>query len=348
MSEIGRLRLVAQRIAGPGEPTVLDVARRLGAAQAQDLPGVIASLALRTDGRSRQAVTAAFDAGEIVRTWPMRGTLHVVPAEDARWMVALGSPRPMAAAAKRRSQLGLDDADLRTAQDVALATVPATREELFAAWEAAGLAPAKGRGYHLLVDLAHRGVLCFGPTRAGDPVIVAVEDWIPTPGTPDPDEAMAHWALSYFRGHGPATVADFARWTGVPMAAVRAAVAAARPSLATMTVEGTEYLLDPETPDRLAALGEQADEPGHAGAVHLLPGFDEFVLGYADRSAVLDPAHAEKIVPGSNGMFRPTVVDAGRVVGTWRVERARFAVEPFEAEPDPARVATARERYPER
>lgn len=337
-SRVGLLRLVAQRVAGPPEPTVLDAVRRLGAVQAQDLPGAITSIALRTAGRSRDDVVAAFDAGEIVRGWPQRGTLHVAAADELRWRTALGSPRPMAAAATRRSQLRLDDADLATARDVALATVPATRDELLAAWEAAGLSPAKGRGYHLLVHLAHTAVLCFGPYRDGEPLIVAVDDWIPA--VDGPPDALARWARSYVRGHGPATVQDLARWGGLPVSDARAGLAAAGDGVATLAVDGVEYLADPETPDRLAAARAEAE------ALHLLPGFDEFVLGYRDRAAVLDPAHADRLIPGNNGVFRATVVVGGRVVGLWRAPTGALSVEAF-ADPIPDdRAADAHARLP--
>ena len=195
----------------------------------------------------------------------------------------------------------------------------------------------KGRGYHLLVHLAHSRVVCFGPTREGEPLVVALDDWIPAPRTPEREEALAGWARSYFLGHGPATVGDFLRWTGIPAAEARAGIAAVRPELAALDVGGVEYLMDPETPDRLAAHRAEAE------ALHLLPGFDEFVLGYADRSAVLDPTHAARIVPGANGVFRPTVVLGGRVVGTWSAPRGRFAVEPFDDVP--LEALRARERF---
>ena len=166
-SEIGLLRLVAQRVVGPQADDVADVVRHLGAVQAQELPGALRSVALRTASRSRAAVVAACDAGEVVRSWPMRGTLHLVPAEDLGWMLPLGTPRARAQAARRRVELGLTDADIDRARELALPAVPATRAELFAVWEAAGLEPAKGRGYHLLAELAQTGVLCFGPMRDG-------------------------------------------------------------------------------------------------------------------------------------------------------------------------------------
>lgn len=335
-SEVGLLRLVAQRLAGPGLGTPAAAVRHLTALQAQDQPGALTSIALRTAGRSRDAVLAAFDAGEIVRSWPMRGTLHVVPAEDLGWMVALGSPRPRAAAALRRAELGLTDADIARAEEVARAAVPVPRAGLTAAWEEAGLDPARGRGYHLLVELAHRGVLCFGPTVDGEPAVVAVDEWITTPRRLERDEALGEWARRFFLSHGPASVADLARWTGIPAADVRTATALARPHLTTTDVDGVEHLLDPAVPDRLA------EHRRAARAVHLLPGFDEFVLGYGRRDDVLDPAFADRIVPGGNGVFRPTVVVGGRVVATWRLVRKRLEVEAFR--PLAARTATAVER----
>ncbi len=110
-----------------------------------------------------------------------------------------------------------------------------------------------------------------------------------------------------------------------------------RDRLDAVTVDGTEYLMDPATPERLSAARDEAD------GVLLLPGFDEFVLGYGDRTAVLPAEHSEKIVPGGNGMFRPTVVHRGQVVGTWRWT-GRGAKRTVEAEPFttfPPRVAAA-------
>ncbi|MDD7968894.1 winged helix DNA-binding domain-containing protein [Actinomycetospora lemnae] len=335
VSEVGLLRLVALGLVAPTTDDVAAVVRHLGAVQAQDLPGALTSLALRTASRSREAVTAACDAGAVVRSWPMRGTLHLVPAEDLGWMLPLGTPRPRAQAVRRRGELGLVDADVDRARELALATVPATRAELFAAWEAAGLDPVKGRGYHLLAELASTGVLCFGPlrdqgdaaerssARDGEPVIVDVARWIPSPRVLERDEALGEWARRYFRSHGPATRTDFARWTGIPMADVDTGIGLARPDLASMDVDGTEHLLDPAVPDRLAAHRRAAL------GVHLLPGFDEFVLGYAERGHVLAPDELDRIVPGGNGVFRPTIVHRGRIVGTWTAPRGRLEVTPF-------------------
>ncbi|MGH3930920.1 MAG: DNA glycosylase AlkZ-like family protein, partial [Pseudonocardiaceae bacterium] len=106
--DIALLRLAAQRIAGPGFATATDAVRWLTAAQAQDYPGAVTSIALRTESRTRQSVEVALNAGEVVRSWPMRGTLHFVLAEDLPWMLGLTTGRLLAGAASRRAALGLD------------------------------------------------------------------------------------------------------------------------------------------------------------------------------------------------------------------------------------------------
>lgn len=314
--EVALLRLVAQRLVGPRFDSPADVVTWLGAMQAQDYAGALTSVALRTADRSRASVEAALDAGLVVRSWPMRGTLHLAPAADLGWMLDLVAPRLLAQTARRRAELGLDDAALERAQEVVVGHLGregrATRAEVMAAWEEAGLAPTGGRGYHLLFHLALRGLVCFGPVRGGEQELVLREGWGPPPARPDRDEALAEWAARFFRSHGPATAKDLARWTGLTVTEARRGATLARDRLAALAVDGVEHLLDPATPDLLAAHRDEAR------GVLLLPGFDELILGYADRSCTLDRAHETLVVPGRNGVFAPTIVVDGRVVGTWR------------------------------
>jgi len=155
-------------------------------------------------------------------------------------------------------------------------------------------------------------VLCLGPLRGTEQLFVLLAEWVREPRMLDRDEALAELALRYFRGHGPATVADLSRWSGLAAADVRAGVESVRDQLASLVVDRTTYLLDPATPALLNAHRAAARD------VLLLPGFDEIILGYRDRSMTLAPEHADRIVPGGNGVFRPTVLVDGQVVGTWR------------------------------
>lgn len=315
-AEIGLLRLAAQRLVGPPEADATEVVRRLGGVQAQDHRGALTSVALRSAARTRGDVEAALDAGRVVKSWPLRGTLHLVVAEDLSWMLALLADRALRASAARRAALELDEAQLERGRELALAALAGgsalPRDELFGVWEAAGLSTAGQRGIHILGFLALTGTLVFGPARGGQPRLVLVSEWIREPRRLERDQALGELAERYFRGHGPATLGDLARWTGLTTTDARSALALARPKLATLEFEGIEHLMDPRTPERLAAARDEAR------GVLLLPGFDEFLLGYGDRGAVLEDEFAERIAPGRNGMFRPAVISDGRVVGTWR------------------------------
>jgi hypothetical protein len=316
LRDVSLLRLAAQRLVGEQDPTVAATVRTMTAMQGQDLPGVLCSAALRTAGGSLAAVRAAMDAGEVVRSWPMRGTLHLVAAEDLGWMIALGSPRVATSAARRQGELGLDAGTLAKATELAVGALEGgraiRRKDLFAVWQTAGISTEGQRGAHLLGHLAVSRVVCLGPTSGSEQALVLLDEWVPRPRQLAGDEAVAEWALRYFRSHGPATVADFAWWTGLKVSDSRAAHAAVAGQLERLDVGGETYWLDPATPARLETCRAEAR------AVHLLPGFDEVLLGYRDRSAVLDKDHADRLVPGGNGMFKASVVAGGRVVGTWR------------------------------
>lgn len=332
-SDIALLRLVAQRLAGPGHPTAAAAVRWLTAAQAQDHGGAVTSVALRTAGGTRAAVEAAFDAGEVVKSWPLRGTLHLVAAEDLPWILTLGTPRVLAKTAARRAELAIDEKTIGYAEELTREAVrggrAVRRDELVAVWDKAGVTSAGQRGYHILRHLAMTGVVCFGPVSGGEQLVVLVDEWIPRPRRPEREEALGELALRYFRGHGPATVKDYTRWAGLTAAEVKAGLAVARPELAAIQAGGVEHLMDPATPDLLAAHRKAARE------VRLLTGFDEYMLGYADRSAALPTEYADRIVPGGNGVFQPTVVSAGKVVGTWRAAgkagRREVVATPFAA-----------------
>ncbi|WP_432546043.1 winged helix DNA-binding domain-containing protein [Kineococcus sp. SYSU DK004] len=310
--EVGLWRLAAQGVVPRGTGAT-QVVERLGAVQAQDLRAAATAVALRTGAGTAHDLTRALDAGEVVRSWPVRGTLHLIAARDLRPVLALCATRAVAASARRRAELGIGEDDVAAAGDVARDLLAggrrATRAQLLAAFERAGQGTAAGRGYHLLSHLSMTGVLCQGPLSGTEPAFALLEEQ--HPAQPAPDDPAAWWAARYLRGHGPASAADFAWWAGLPLGTARRAFAAVRDGFEVVEVDGVEHLVDPAVPDLVAA---------HRRALrglHLLPGFDEFLLGYRDRQHVLADEHAPRVAPGGNGVFRGVVVAAGAVVGTW-------------------------------
>jgi hypothetical protein len=331
----------------PAPPrTVAETVGHLLCLQAQDFGQALWAVGARTPGATRADVRAALDAGEVVRTSLLRGTLHFLEARDLRWLLALTAPRAMRSAARRLRETGADAQTIARAAEIARAELRGggalTRTEFFAALRAAGIAPDGQRGYHLIFALAQAGEVCWGPARGDQPALVLVEEWISRDrdahggGAADEADAIGALALRYFTGHGPASVADLAWWTKLPVTAVRAGVAAVRDRLVEVTCEGvTYYLIDTAGSGDVAGLLSAASTRSTSSRPHMLAlaAFDEYLLGYQDRSAMLEPRYAERVVPGKNGLFRPIVVADGRVVGTWRKGTdvgARVVAEPFD------------------
>jgi hypothetical protein len=183
-----------------------------------------------------------------------------------------------------------------------------TREEMFAVLERAKIIIDNHQGYHILCRLAQERVLCFGARRGKQQTFTLLDEWAPAARLLERDAALAELARRYFTSHGPATLQDFVWWSGLKVADARAGLEAIASRLVKETVDGEVYWMPPDMP-----------EPSRASSgVYLLPAFDEYMLGYQDRSAALDPRHAQKIVPGGNGVFLPTIVSKGQVVGTWK------------------------------
>ncbi|GAC1377229.1 MAG: crosslink repair DNA glycosylase YcaQ family protein [Pseudarthrobacter sp.] len=313
---MGRLRLASQGLLGPAQPgSVAEAVRWMTATQAQDLPAALHAIGLRVPGAGLTDVRAALDAGGVVRSWPMRGTLHLVVPEDLRWMLDLTAERLHRVVAGRHRELDITWADIEKCRDVALEHVAGggsvSRNELFAIFEAAGQPTTGQRGYHILGSLCRHAWLVQGPLAGNQQLLVAFDEWIPVSRTLGRQEAIVEFLLRYFRSHGPATVRDFAWWTQLPLPEVRAALEQVRGQLVELEFAGATYWMSPETASLL-----DDGVPGQR-SVLLLPGFDEFLLGYQDRSLVLAPEHADKIVPGGNGVFKKTVVAGGEVIGTW-------------------------------
>jgi hypothetical protein len=340
------LRLAAQGIVrqaghatgtpAPDDPT--EVVRGMLAMQAQDYPGGLWSIGLRTASATRRSIEAVHETGAFVRSWPMRGTLHFVAADDLPWMLSLTGHRMVRAAEGRRRQLELDQAQFDRAERIARERMHAgatvSRTNLFAAWQQDGLPTTGQRGVHLLAQLAQTAVIVL----VGQNEWALLEHRVPNPRLPGRPVALREFALRYFRSHGPATERDFAWWSSLTLTDARAGIAAAREELEELEVDGTRYYFRPGL------------EPA-GRAVRLLPGFDEYLLGYSDRSAPLSGADSAVIVPGGNGMFLSTLVINGEVVGSWRrtprAKKVEVSLEPFHSVPASAGpgIAAAARRY---
>jgi hypothetical protein len=343
--QIAHLRLANQRINERPFARAEEVVAWLGAMQGQDYAGTLWAIGLRMINATEAIIEQALAERRIVRTWPLRGTLHFVAAPDVRWLLKLLTPRVIAQTAARYRQLALDNTTFAASQEIFIKTLAGgqqlTRDELYRHLEAAGIATTGQRGYHLLVRAAQDGLICFGAPSGNQQTFTLLDEWIaPTPPKTR-DEALAELARRYFTSHGPATMPDLMRWAGITAAEAKLGLAAVGNDLLQETVGGVVYWRPDHTPATFSS------RPN----LQLLPGFDEYILGYGGRDAVLDPAYARRICPGGNGVFSSTMVVDGRVVGTWKrtLKKNRVVITPDPFQPlsivETAALRMAAERY---
>ncbi|MGO4662632.1 winged helix DNA-binding domain-containing protein [Terrabacter sp. 2TAF16] len=323
-----RTRMAALGLTPPlgsdGAVSALDVARELGALQAQDYASGVWSLGVRSGLTLEQVEQAVVDR-EVVRTWPMRGTIHWVPAEDARWMCELLAAPRSTTLATRFAQLGITEADVELSGRLFEQHLrePMSRPDVAALLVEHGVDPTDQRNYHLIGHHCMSGLICQGPVIGKQPSFVLIDSWVPHSRKPSREEGLATVAERYVRSHGPVTEKDLAGWLLKPLGLTREALAFVGDRIVSEVLDGQRWLTHVDA----------RPVPEGPGGVHLLPQWDEFLLGYKSREVTLPPEHFVQVVPGRNMVFKPTLVVDGEVAGTWRRvqkrEHVRVEVSPF-------------------
>ena len=319
-TDIACLRLHHQQISQQSFKKPEDVVRWLVAVQAQDYLNSLWAVGLRLKNSREQDIEQALVDKTIVRTWPLRGTIHYTAPEDVRWMLKYLAPRVITRYGTVHRQVGLDAKTLTKGMKVftkALeGSAPLTRPELYEALDRAKIDTSEQRGLHILVYSALKGLICVAPRRGKQPTFALLDEWLPATKMPDREEALASLAKRYFSSHGPATVQDFAWWAGLTGTDARKYLDVVKKEFEEATVEGQTYWFKPVKGKLKSA----------TGAVFLLPPYDEYTVAYKDRSVVLEETQAAST---GNGIFRPVVIAGQRVVGTWKRTRKKdlFTVE---------------------
>ena len=319
-------RLRSHGLVGSTLPAPLQVVEWFGALQAQDFAGVQLAIGLRGSGPPAAQVVEALRAKEIVRTWLMRGTLHVVSAADLPWLLDLVGPRQIRNSARRYKQLALDDDTFQSCFNLITRNLERhsemTRDEIKVLLEAAGFPMSGQRIYHILRRTALEGLIHFGVNRDGEDSFVLAEVVNQATRPYDREAALATLALRYFRSHGPATYEDYAWWSGLTARDARLGLTLASPELEEIVINGVSYW---------CAGTSDADLPD---TCFLLPAYDEYYLGYKQRGDILDGSFDSKAV-SHNGVFRRMLVINGQILGTWqpsaRHEQVEVSILPFKA-----------------
>jgi len=319
-------RMVSQLLTRPASNTLLAAGHML-ATQSQDFIAGRYALAQRVDpmpGKSQ--INQLFNDGQLVRSWTMRGTLHICLAKDAQWLVGAAKERTLRTVAGRLRELQIDGTTIESVAAIVHAYLDAhgaaSRAELFEQLEMCGIGTRNQRGLHLLLVLVQQGMICLGPIPEHAKLIaqdyVLVDQWITNHHVP---EHPLHELLTrYLESHAPATLRGAAWYAGKTLTTMRQAANELAEKLVAVGK-------DEKGEDYLVVAGSAAHQALESAATANLPKrllgpFDEYYLSTADRHMIADVQMQQAITPGKNGMFNAFWIEQGRATELWNANVA--------------------------
>jgi hypothetical protein len=316
---VAHVRLVNQQLSQTRFKSPAELVRWLGAVQAQDYLGALWAVGMRLSKANDQDVEKALEEKLIVRSWPMRGTLHFVAPEDLRWMLKHLTPKVIARTASVYRKAGLNTKTFSRSAAIwekALSGKQMIREELYDLLEKNKIDTSQSRGLHILGYLAQQGMICFGPRRGKQHSLVLLDEWLPPAKMLNREEALSELAVRYTISHGPVQVEDFAWWAGLTKTEAKKAIESSRGKITEEQIDGKKYWLSDET-----TVG-----PIDPTRAFLIPTYDEMGVGYKDRSSMISRANEKKI---ANAIFTSAILINGQVAGTWKrtLEKDSVAIE---------------------
>jgi len=310
-AEIIHRRLVNHGILQSQFKTTEEVVSWLGAVQSQDFYGGKWALGLRLKNATDAQIEKVFNEGSILRTHVLRPTWHFVTPDDIRWMLQLTAKRVIAAMASQYRQLELDKATIKRCNGALRKALKGgkylMRDEIAVALKKAGIVTDGQRFIHLMMRAELDEVVCSGPRKGKQFTYALLDERAPNAKSLKHDEALAELSLRYFKSHGPATLKDFAWWSGLTLADAREGVEINKSILLHETIEGKSYWF--------VETFSLQKESSHTA--YLLPNYDEYIIAYADRSNLFEEEHSKK-TPRGNVIFNNTILIDGKVVGIWQ------------------------------
>lgn len=308
MEDLIHIQLTSHGLLGSDFSSPEEVIQHYGCMQSQDIGQALWVIGSRTENSTEKVVKEACIQGKIIRTWPMRGTLHYMDPRHVRWMLGLCASKTLKGFAKRRAFLWISDSDaekaLRIMEESLRWGKTLTRTELGTVLKENGIPMQTQWTYHLACYAATCWLICFGPPTEKEETFVLLDEWIPAQPELTHEEKLSKLARMYIRGHWPATADDLAWWCGIGKTECKKAIALIEKELSMLVQNGKTYYYF-------------ESEKKWTSGLRLLGGFDEYFLGYKDRTPVADLEHHGKLFT-VNGIFFPLIVQDGRVIGSWK------------------------------
>jgi len=324
LRDIRRIRLQLQQLTSGSFTEPASLLSWFGAMQAQHYEGSKWAMGVRVPGITEEAIEQAISSGLIIRTWGLRGTLHFYAKEDLGWIRRLIFPRVENLHVSQIRGLGMDRALLkkshRCLERILQGSQPVTRKDLKASLDRMKIPIHDLRFNFILWKAAIDGLICLGPKRGKEFTYTLVEEWAPDPGKRNHDEALRELTLRYFSSRGPATPQDFAWWSGLTLSEINKGLDMLGNQLQKTVCQGQSFWMSREI--SLTKIS--------GSSIFLLPSFDEYLVGYRDRSLLVDSDSLLPLIITRNGIFNPTMLVQGKVVGLWKqmIGNDRLMIEP--------------------
>jgi len=312
ISEIPRYRFYNQHIGRAKFEKPGDVVAWLGAMQGQEYAMAKWGVAQRMKEITDAELDKAFADGDILRTHLLRPTWHFVTPADIRWVLSLSAPRVHAMNAFMYRKLELDSTLFKRSNDVLTKSLQGgkqlTRVELASALQQAGIDTAgELRMGYILMQAELDALICSGARRGKQFTYALLEERVPPARKLERDEALVELIKRYFTSRGPATMKDFSVWSGLTMTDAKHGIEMLKPELEHEVIDGQTYwFVESALPAKAAS-----------ARAHMLPIYDEYVMGYRDRSAMLGSLEREKFNAGGVA-FDNLIVINGMLVGSWK------------------------------
>ena len=311
-SDIARLRLQNQHLAAQQFTQPAEIVKWLGAVQAQDYSGAVWAVGQRLKVSSAQTIEKAFTDGDIIRTHVLRPTWHFVTPEDIRWMLDLTAPRVLGFTSFRKRYLGLTDEILLKCANVLTRALDGgkqlVRTEIGAALNSAGIATDEQRFIHIMMELELQQLVCSGGRIGKQFTYALLDERVPKAKIVSREEALATLAERYFTSHGPATLQDYAWWSGLTIADSKTGLEMIKNKLISEASDGNTYWFADNGIAAAMAISSTA---------FLLPNYDEYTVSYKDRSAAIAEKDISKADPRGT-IFNNTIVINGQIKAIWR------------------------------
>lgn len=307
---IAHIRMSGHQLATPLFETPHEIVSWMGAIQAQDYSMAKWAIGIRSRCCSLHDIDESIRKGEILRTHILRPTWHFVSSQNIRWMLQLSAKRIRSAYESFHKNLNIDSKLYYSCNrlfEKILEGKSLTRQEIAAELYKAGIPADTPYVSHFLIIAETEGIICSGTDRNGKPTYALLDERVPQTEELPKEEALAKLATLYFRSHSPASFEDFHWWSGLSVTEARTAVESIR----------TDLITEPFKTQNLLLHADYKEHAGNTDILHFLPAYDEYLISYKDRSAVLEKEHQAK-AHNSYGIFQPVILHNGKITGNWK------------------------------